>query len=87
MARLHLFEFEDQAWFPAPLREAMTAYLATTYGITPFPKLWANHLSKLMSKDEVSEIVDLGSGAGGPVARVLRELDQQGFGARVTLTD
>ena len=64
--RLHLFEWEDQGWFPAPLRAAMTSYLATTYRITPFPKLWADCLAKLMKREGVTEIVDLGSGSGGP---------------------
>jgi hypothetical protein len=85
--RLHLFEWEDQSWFPASLRAAMTAYVAATYGITPFPKLWADRLAKLMSPDQVTDIVDLGSGSGGPVVRVLSALDEQGFRARVTLTD
>ncbi len=87
MRRVHLFEFEDQAWFPGVLRRAMTGYLAATYGITPFPKLWADRLAALLNQDEVSEIVDLGSGAGGPVGRVLRELESRGYRARVTLTD
>ncbi|MBZ5608384.1 MAG: hypothetical protein LAP38_09005 [Acidobacteriia bacterium] len=63
------------------------AYLATTYGITPFPKLWADRIAKLLSKDDVAEIVDLGSGAGGPVVRVLKELEARGLRVRVTLTD
>lgn len=29
MRRIHAFEFEDLAWFPEVLREAMTAYLST----------------------------------------------------------
>jgi hypothetical protein len=85
--RLHLFEWEDQSWFPAGLRAGMTSYLATAYGITPFPKLWAAHLSKLMSRDAVTEIVDLGSGSGGPVERVAKELGERGFQTRVILTD
>jgi hypothetical protein len=85
--RVHLFEWEDQAWFPASLRAAMTSYLATAYRITPLPKHWANCLSKLMSRDEVTEIVDLGSGSGGPVGRVVKELAERGFKACVTLTD
>jgi hypothetical protein len=85
--RLHLFEWEDQTWFPASLRAAMTSYLAAAYGITPFPKIWANYLAKLMSGDGVTEIVDLGSGSGGPVGRVVKELVERGFNVRVTLTD
>jgi hypothetical protein len=85
--RLHLFEWEDQPWFPAFLRASMTSYLAASYGITPFPQVWADHLSKLMSREAMNDIVDLGSGSGGPVERVVHELGKRGFSTRVTLTD
>jgi len=85
--RLHLFEWEDQSWFPASLRTAMTSYLATAYGITPLPKLWAERLSTLLARDRLNEIVDLGSGSGGPMQLVVKELEEQGFKLRVTLTD
>lgn len=85
--RLHLFEWEDQVWFPAPLRSAMTSYLAAAYGVTPFPKAWADCLSKLMNRDGGTEIVDLGSGSGGPVGLVVKELEERGFKPSVTLTD
>jgi hypothetical protein len=85
--RLHLFEWEDQPWFPAFLRTPMTSYLAASYGITPFPQCWADHLSKLMSREVMNDIIDLGSGSGGPVERVVHELRKHGFSTRVTLTD
>jgi hypothetical protein len=85
--RRHLFEWEDQAWFPASLRTAMTSYLTAVYGITPLPKLWADCLTKAMTRDGVNEIVDLGSGSGGPVRRVVKELEDRGFRTNVTLTD
>jgi hypothetical protein len=87
MRRAHLFEFDDQPWFPSSLRGAMTSYLAAAYRITPFPKLWAERVSKLLHKDGVNEIVDLGSGAGGPIALVLDELTTRGFKISATLTD
>ncbi len=87
MRRLHLFEFGDQRWFPSSLRVAMTSYLVAAYKITPFPKLWADRISKLMRKDGVNEIVDLGSGTGGPIALVMEELETRGFETSVTLTD
>jgi hypothetical protein len=65
----------------------MTSYLAATYAVTPLPKHWADCLAKRMSRDAVTDIVDLGSGSGGPVGLVLRELEKRGFQARVTLTD
>lgn len=85
--RLHLFEWHDQAWFPISLRTAMTSYLTAAYEITSFPKLWASCLSKGISRDGATEIVDLGSGSGGPVRRVVKELEKCGFKVSVTLTD
>jgi len=87
MRRLHLFEFEDQSWFPATLRRGMTNYLAAAYGLTPFPKLWAERLATLMKPEEVSQIVDLGSGSGGPTRRVVKALEESGYRPRVLLTD
>ncbi len=86
--RLHLFEWEDQVWFPRSLRSAMTSYLAAAYGNTRHSaKAWADCLSKLMSPDGVTEIVDLGSGSGGPVKLVVSELEGRGFRTSVIQTD
>src|ERR1700676_354063 len=85
--RLHLFEWEDQPWFPAPLRAAMTAYLVAAYRVTPCPELVADRLATLMSRDRFNEIVDLGSGSGGPVDSVMKKLADRGFMTSVTLTD
>jgi hypothetical protein len=87
MRRLHLFEFEDQPWFPARLRAAMTSYLAATYRITPFPKLWAVQIARVLEECKLEEIVDLGSGSAGPLPLVAAELEKLGHRVRVTLTD
>jgi hypothetical protein len=87
MRRLHLFEFEDQPWFPARLRAAMTSYLAATYRITPFPKLWAEQIAGVLEESKLDEIVDLGSGSAGPLPMVAVELEKLGHRVRVTLTD
>ena len=65
----------------------MTAYLAAVYAITPFPKHWAKCIAKGKRPGEKFEIVDLGSGSGGPIRLVLRELQTHGLNASVTLTD
>ena len=87
MRRLHLFEFEDQSWFPASLRNAMTAYLECTYSVTPFPNAWAERMAPLLQSDDATPLVDLGSGSGGPVALVLAALAERGLRARAVLTD
>jgi hypothetical protein len=85
--RVQLFEFEDQVWFPAPLRRAMQSYLAAAYRLTPFPKLWAERLASILSPNWGNELVDLASGAAGPLTIVIEELRNQGFQVDVTLTD
>ncbi len=85
--RLHLFEWHDQVWFPASLRSAMTSYLGAAYGATSLPKLWAERLSAFMMPNQTTDIVDLGSGSGGPIPRIVEELGKAGFAVRVTLTD
>ena len=85
--RRHLFEFGDQAWLPAKLRDAMTSYLATAYRITPLPRLWAKQLAQVLAECGLDEVVDLGSGSGGPISVVIREMDALGASARFTLTD
>ena len=87
MPRLHLFEFEDQPWFPTALRGAMTGYLAATYRITPFPAIWAERIAKLVRPAASCEIVDLGSGSSGPMPLVMNHLKELGIAAQATLTD
>lgn len=85
--RLHLFEFLDQSWLPGFLRDAMRRYLAASYQSTPLPALWAEPLAQLLRDSGVSSIVDLGSGAAGPIHLVLEQLHRQGLSPTVTLTD
>lgn len=87
MRRFQLFEFEDQQWFSRRLRQAMQSYLATAYRHTPFPKFWAQCLAPLMGAGRMNALVDLASGAGGPVPLVLEELRRMGFEVTATLTD
>jgi hypothetical protein len=65
----------------------MTAYLECTYRITPFPKAWAEQIVPLLQCDNVAQLVDLGSGSGGPVALVLEALAERGLRVRAVLTD
>ena len=65
----------------------MRSYLVAAYGVTPLPKLWAERLSAVMKPDQPAHIVDLGSGSGGPIPHIGKELRESGFMVRVTLTD
>lgn len=87
--RKWFFEFEDQPWFPAMLREYMTDYLNLVTHINGW--LFTGFAKKLhralMIADE-THIVDLCSGGAGPLPCILRYLSQQGKSSiTATLTD
>ena len=85
--RLHLFEFNDQPWLPSSIRNALTAYLYVAYRSTPFGALFATQVAALMKETGSNKIVDLCSGAGGPVAIVEAELRKAGATPQTTMTD
>lgn len=86
--RLQLFEFEDLPWFPAVIRAGMMDYLrfmisalGTYQPIVPVLKQALLHTGQ-------TNVLELGAGAGGGTAGVLRQLQASGLPtARVTLTD
>lgn len=87
MRRVHLFEFGDWKRFPHALRDAETAYLAVAYRVVPLPKRWAEKIAGVLPAGKPVEILDLCSGAGGPMPMILDELEARGFDARAKLTD
>ncbi|MEM7414426.1 MAG: hypothetical protein AAF389_02950 [Gemmatimonadota bacterium] len=66
MRRFHVFELEDQPWFPARIRDYMTDYLqfvSDRFGL--FDRA-APVLVDLLERSGQTTILDLGSGGGGP---------------------
>lgn len=86
--RLHLFEFEDQSWFPDQLRSLVTDLLQfeqTSWKIyTPIiPKI-----KEVMQKINCHRMIDLCSGGGGqllPIQEILKT--KENYPISVTLTD
>ena len=87
MGRLHLFEIEDQAWCPRWLRDAMTDYLAAAHRAAQPYRIAADVLEPVLRRHGTTEIVDLGSGAGGPWPLLRPQLAARGLELRVRLTD
>jgi hypothetical protein len=88
MKRIHLFEFEDQPWFPKLFRGFMTdliQYQQTNSDVyTPLvPKIM-----EIMQKLDCRQIIDLCSGSGGPLFRIQEILStQKNYPVSITLTD
>ena len=85
--RLHLFEFNDQPWLPTVIRNALTAYLYVAYRSTPFGGMFAQRVATLLAESGSNRIVDLCSGAGGPITIVEAELKSSGVTPQITMTD
>ena len=77
MKRIHLFEFEDQAWFPSLWRDSMTKLINVLHGLFKSHGTLATILEKALAKTGDKNIVDLCSGSGGTMPDVLKLLKQQ----------
>jgi len=86
MLRLHLFEWEDQDWFPDVFRRFITDHLLF-HGKRLYRPVTPK-LVDLLKRSGHENIVDLCSGAGGPIPKLLPELSTaMGKPIRATLTD
>jgi len=86
MKRIHLFEFEDQAWFPALWRDSMTKLINVLHGLFKTHETLAAVLEKALVKTGDKKLVDLCSGSGGTMPDVLKILKQQPNLSDVSLT-
>jgi hypothetical protein len=87
LRRLHLFELEDQRWFPALLRDAGTAYLRLVLELSGHAKLLLPKLREALERSGEKSILDLCSGGGGAIPVVVSELAAAGLDVRARLTD
>jgi hypothetical protein len=85
--RLHLFEWEDQSWFPAWLRDPMTDYLAYTAKQFDLYRNVPPLLLRLLPKASQRSIVDLGAGGGGGWLSLAPRLMEAAPDLSITLTD
>jgi hypothetical protein len=88
MNRIHLFELEDQPWFPAPARRYMQDFLAFmgTVGARAYTPFVAR-LGVAMAHTDSRHLLDLCSGSEGPVPAIVRSLARHGLEATATLSD
>ncbi len=88
MKRIQLFEFEDFAWFPKGIRSSMTnliIVLMKWMGTTEVIKIL---VKDLIEKGNHKQVTDLGSGSGGVMPDVVRELNVTDNSAiKLQLTD
>lgn len=89
MKRFHLFEFEDQPWFPDWIRVLMTRYLVGLHRAFGTADEVADLIARGLQNTSAKQVNDLCSGHGGPYRDVLRALRERHGQAdvRITLSD
>ena len=85
--RHSLVELEDQPWFPATLRNGITAYLRFVVSLTRQMRPVAPAVAELLRRSGESSILDLCSGSGGAARQLARDLAARGASVPVTLSD
>lgn len=89
MKRIQLFEFEDQSWFPGWMRSAITKLIKVLLRMTGLADAATVLVKSKLEELNTSELVDLGSGAGGVMIDVYHRLkkDDDIKDVQLTLTD
>ena len=87
MARIHLFEFEDQEWMPAFLRNYMTDFLSHLSNQLDIFKPIVPIIGKALESTSDNMIIDLGSGAGGGWIKLSAHLQDEFPDTRIFLSD
>ncbi len=87
MPRVHLFEFEDQPWFPEFLRDYLTDFLQFISNRAKIYKPAVSILEKGLAKSKSNQIIDLGSGGGGGLLWLSSEMGRQNPNLKITMTD
>lgn len=87
MARVHLFEFEDQKWFPTFLRNYVTDFLQFLSNNTGMYKNIIPLIEDALKKSGTETIIDLGSGGGGGLIGLNGEIRKRVPKLKVIMTD
>ena len=85
--RLHLFEWEDQPWFPTLIRDLATDYLHFVEAKFALHRPVVALLAEALRTTGLNRVVDLCAGGGGPIPALQRELTEHGDPTHFVLTD
>ena len=87
LPRLQLFEFHECSWFPQSLKNAITEVLRAMCFELRVHDVILPVMEDILGRTKTEQVVDLCSGAGGPIVPIQQRLAQFGRPIRVLLTD
>ncbi|WP_422857812.1 hypothetical protein ACOKFD_10045 [Flagellimonas sp. S174] len=85
MKRLQLFEFEDFDWLPHDLRSGATNLIKVLHRVVDTSEVLSNLILSVREKVDFNQIVDLGSGSGGPMIETMQKIDEESQDSQITL--
>ena len=85
--RVHLFELEDQAWFPNIIRDLATDYLQFMETKMKLHRAIVPLLANALHETRSTTVVDVCAGGGGPVVSLQEEISASGVPVHFILTD
>ncbi|TAI48776.1 hypothetical protein [Flagellimonas allohymeniacidonis] len=77
MKRIELFEFEDFNWLPKVVRNGATGLIKVLHSMMGTSEVIAQLILKTKQKSDFDQIIDLGSGSGGPMLDVITLLNEK----------
>jgi hypothetical protein len=77
MKRIQLFEFEDFTWFPNWLRKCLTRMMVVMHNILHTSEEMAELVNRGLAYTDNNTIIDLCSGSGGPMPKVMDILKEK----------
>ena len=78
MRRLQLIEFHEEPWYPEAMREIQREILHLANEHTGFAAALSEPFLEVLRETGASTVLDLCSGAGGPIVLVVRSLEAHG---------
>ncbi len=88
MKRLHLFELEDQDWFPSSFRSLITDFLQHQLVTWNIYSAIVPIIEKVLQKTNSHQIIDLCSGSGGELLQIQKTLlEKEHHAVSALLTD
>ena len=85
MKRLELFEFEDFNWLPKIIRTGVTNLIVVFHKMTGTSDLLSKLILDIRKTYNFSEIVDYGSGSGGPMIETIQKINAEKIKSNIKL--
>jgi hypothetical protein len=87
MKRVQLFEFEDQSWFPGKIRISMTKLIVVLHKMMGLGDVLKELIEEGLKRSGHQNVVDMGSGSGGPMVEIFRSIRKENEKFSITLSD